>query len=244
MTSSAQTEPVTAETEPLRELIAPVRFVLWDLDGPICRLFAGHPAHQVAVDLVEQIERRGLRGMLTDKERRDPDPLAVLRSLGDRHPSSDLIADLEEWLTQQELAAVPKAWPTEYADPLIRTWSGRARFAVTTNNSALAAARYIESRELTDCFPFVYGRTRNLDLMKPHPHTLRQALSAMGADPAHTLMIGDAPTDFEAARGAGVPFLGYARREDKLEELKTAGVVPHHIVSSMKRVLELVRDLG
>ncbi|MGW0842167.1 HAD family hydrolase [Streptomyces sp. NPDC002787] len=234
---------MTVETEILRELIAPVRFVLWDLDGPICRLFAGHPAHQVAVNLVEQIERRGLGGLLTERERRERDPLAVLRGLGDRHPSSDLIADLEEWLTQQELVAVPKAFPTEYADPLIRTWSQRARFAVTTNNSARAAARYIGIRGLTDCFPFVYGRTRNLDLMKPHPHILRQALSAMGADPAFTLMIGDAPTDFEAAEGAGVRFLGYARREDKLDELKTAGVAPHHIVSSLKPVRELVKGL-
>ncbi|MFF6786664.1 HAD-IA family hydrolase [Streptomyces sp. NPDC012510] len=234
---------MTAETKTLRELIDPVRFVLWDLDGPVCRLFAGHPAHQVAVELVEQIERRGLLGMLTDEERRDPDPLAVLRSLGARHPSSDLIADLEEWLTQQELAVAPSAWPTAYADPLIRTWAGRARFAVTTNNSAAAAARYLADRGLTDCFPFVYGRTRNLDLMKPHPHTLRQALSAMGADPSLTLMIGDAPTDFEAARGAGVAFLGYARHEDKRSQLESAGVAPHRIVSSLEPVLELVREL-
>ncbi|WP_338897487.1 HAD-IA family hydrolase [Streptomyces sp. TG1A-60] len=232
---------MTVETETLRELITPVRFVLWDLDGPICRLFFGHPSHQVAVDLVRQIERRGLGGKLTERERRDPDPLAVLRGLGRRHPSSDLIADLEEWLTQQELVAAPKAFPTPYADPLIRTWSNRARFAVTTNNSALAATRYLDTRGLTGCFPYVYGRTRNLDLMKPHPHTLRQALSAMGADPSLTLMIGDTPTDFEAAEQAGVPFLGYARRQEKRDALKAAHVPPHRIVSSMKPVLDVVK---
>ena len=60
MTSdAAPTERVTVETDILRELIIPVRFVLWDLDGPICRLFAGHPAHQVAGQLVRLVEGSG-----------------------------------------------------------------------------------------------------------------------------------------------------------------------------------------
>lgn len=238
---TAQTEPVTVETESLRELITPVRFVLWDLDGPICRLFSGHPAHQVARDLVTLIDRRGLGGLLTERERSTADPQVVLLGLGRRHPSSDLIIDLEKWLTQQELTAAPKAYPTTWADPLIRTWSRRARFAITTNNSALAAARYIDTRGLADCFPYIYGRTRDLDLMKPHPHILRQALNAMGADPSRSLMLGDAPTDFEAARDAGVPFLGYARNERKLKALLEAEVPPEHIVNSLKPVLDILR---
>lgn len=238
---TAQTEPVTVETESLRELITPVRFVLWDLDGPICRLFSGHPAHQVARDLVTLIDRRGLGGLLTERERSTADPQVVLLGLGRRHPSSDLIIDLEKWLTQQELTAAPKAYPTTWADPLIRTWSRRARFAITTNNSALAAARYIDTRGLADCFPYIYGRTRDLDLMKPHPHILRQALNAMGADPSRSLMLGDAPTDFEAARDAGVPFLGYARNERKLKALLEAEVPPGHIVNSLKPVLDILR---
>ena len=238
---TAQTEPVAAETESLRELITPVRYVLWDLDGPICRLFSGHPAHQVARDLVELIDRRGLGGLLKERERNTVDPQAVLLGLGRRHPRSDLIVDLEKWLTQQELTAAPKAYPTTWADPLIRTWSRRATFAITTNNSALAAARYIETRGLTDCFPYMYGRTRDLDLMKPHPHILRQALNAMGADPSRSLMLGDAPTDFEAARDAGVPFLGYARNERNLKALREAGVPLPHTVDSLKPVLDVLR---
>ncbi|MDW8810528.1 HAD-IA family hydrolase [Streptomyces scabiei] len=234
---------MTAETEPLRELITPVRHVLWDLDGPICRLFSGHPAHQVARDLVELIDRRGLGGLLTERERGTSDPQVVLLGLGRRHPSSDLIVDLEQWLTQQELTAAPKAFPTSWADPLIRTWSRRATFAITTNNSALAAARYIETRSLAECFPYIYGRTRDLDLMKPHPHILRQALNAMGADPSRSLMVGDAPTDFEAAREAGVPFLGYAQNDRKLKALREAGVPLSRTVNSLKPVLDVLRTL-
>lgn len=243
MTSdAAQTELVTVETENLRELITPVRFVLWDLDGPICRLFAGHPAHQVAEDLVQLVEGRGLGGLLTMDERTTHDPHVVLRGVNGRHPGSDLIIELEEWLTRQELAAVPTAFPTAYADPLIRTWASRARFAITTNNAALAAARYIESRGLTDCFPYIYGRTRKIDLLKPDPHCLLQALNAMGADPSVSLMIGDAPSDFEAAQKAHVPFLGYARNDVKLRAFLDAGVRREHVVSSLEQVLHVLMD--
>lgn len=241
MTSdAAQTELVTAETENLRDLITPVRFVLWDLDGPMCRLFAGHPAHQVARDLVQLVEGRGLGGLLTGEERNTHDPHLVLRGVNVRHPGSDLILELEEWLTRRELAAVPTAYPTAHADPLIRTWASRARFAITTNNSALVAARYIESRDLTDCFPYIYGRTRRIDLMKPDPHCLLQALNAMGADPSVSLMIGDAPSDFEAAQKARVPFLGYARNEGKLQSFLRAGVERAHIVSSLVQVKDVL----
>ena len=238
---TAQTEPVTAETEILRELITPVRSVLWDLDGPICRLFAGHPAHTIAQGLVNLIDGLGLGGLLTEPERGTLDFQEVLLGIGDRHAGSALIVHLEEWLTGQELTAVPKALPTPYADVLIRTWASQARFAITTNNSARTAAGYLETRELTDCFPFIYGRTWNLHLMKPHPHILRQALSAMDADPAVTLMIGDAPTDYAAAVAAGVSFLGYASNARKQAELLEAGVASDHIVSTLEPVLNIVR---
>lgn len=63
MTSdTAQTDSVAAETENLREVINRARFVLFDFDGPICRLFAGHSAEDVARDLVDWLARQGLRG--------------------------------------------------------------------------------------------------------------------------------------------------------------------------------------
>ncbi|MFI9823769.1 HAD family hydrolase [Streptomyces sp. NPDC052013] len=245
MTSeTTQTDPVTASTEKLRKLLVPVRYVLWDLDGPICRLFAGHPAHEVASSLVELIDRLGLGGLLTETERTHPDPQAVLLGLNRRRPDSDLIADLEEWLTRQELKAVGGAYPTAYSDPLIRTWLARTDgFAITTNNSARAAAAYIETRGLTSCFSAIYGRTKNLDLMKPDPHCLSQALKALGAKEANTLMLGDAPTDFEAATELGVPFLGYARNQRKADALLGAGVDPSHIVRSLQEVLVALKGL-
>ncbi|WP_324783542.1 HAD family hydrolase [Streptomyces sp. H51] len=245
MTSdTAQTEPVTAETENLRELITEARFVLFDFDGPICRLFAGHTAESVAKELVDWLELQGLRELLTEEERVHPDPMVVLYAVNRRHPRSDLVTELEERLTQQELKAVASAMPTPYADPLIRTWTAvGGRLAVASNNSPRTVTEYLSVRGLADCFaPHVYGRTGELDLLKPHPHCLNRALNAMGAAPSTALMIGDAPTDFLAAERAGVPFLGYARNPYKERQLRDAGA--RTVVASLEPVLRALRGQG
>lgn len=132
---------MAVDTESLGRLVDDARFVLWDFDGPICRLFARHTAQRVAADLVDWLGSRGLRGLLTDAERESPDPHAVLRAVDRRHPGSDLVEELEERLTQEELRATASAMPTAYADPLIRTWTALGvRLAVATNNSPASCA--------------------------------------------------------------------------------------------------------
>ena len=249
MTSETQqTEPVTTETETepndLRNLVEGARVVLWDFDGPVCRLFAGHSAERVARDLVEWLEGQGLHGLLAESERESLDPHAVLRAVDRRHPGSDLVTELEERLTQEELKAAASARPTPYADPLVRTWTAvGARLAITTNNSPQVVKEYLTSRGLLECFaPHVYGRTQELRHLKPHPHCVHRALNATGAAPSTALMIGDTPSDYQAARAAGVPFLGYARNERKNKVLRDAGA--ETIVDSLEPVLKLVRESG
>ncbi|CAL9300269.1 Phosphoglycolate phosphatase [Streptomyces sp. SudanB148_2056] len=249
MTSETQqTESVTTETETepndLRNLIEGARVVLWDFDGPVCRLFAGHSAERVARDLVDWLEGRGLHGLLDEPARESLDPHVVLRAVDRRHPGSDLVAELEERLTQEELKAAASARPTPYADPLVRTWTAvGARLAITTNNSPRVVKEYLTSRGLLPCFaPHLYGRTQELSYLKPHPHCVQRALNAMGAAPSTALMIGDTPSDFLAARAAGVPFLGYARNERKTKVLEEAGA--EMIVGSLEPVLKAVREAG
>ncbi|MEV0241974.1 HAD family hydrolase [Streptomyces sp. NPDC050674] len=246
MTSdAAQTGAVTTESENdpygLRDLTGRARVVLWDFDGPICRLFAGHSAEQVASDLVSWLESRGLHGLLTDTERESMDPHRVLRAVDRRHPGSDLVAELEERLTQEELRAAASAMPTAYADPLIRTWTALgSRLAITTNNSPRVVRTYLAGRGLVGCFaPHIYGRTRELRRLKPDPHCLNQALDALGAAPGDALMIGDTPSDREAAGRAGVPFLGYARNGRKAKLLRVAGA--DVVLDSLEPLLRLLR---
>jgi HAD superfamily hydrolase (TIGR01509 family) len=196
----------------------------------------------VAVGLVEWLEMQGLRGLLTEGERKSPDPHAVLRAVDLRHPGSDLVAELEERLTQEELKATASAMPTAWADPLIRTLAAvDRRLAITTNNSPRVVTTYLKSRGLTSCFvPHIYGRTRDLHLLKPDPDCLNRALRAVGAAPAAALMIGDTPSDCLAAQRAGVPFLGYGRNKEKEELLRDAGAT--NVVDSLEPVLEAVRS--
>ncbi|MCT7351668.1 HAD hydrolase-like protein [Streptomyces sp. 15-116A] len=232
------------EPNALQNLIASARVVLWDFDGPICRLFARHSAERVARELVEWLEGRGLHGLLTEKERESLDPHVVLRAVDRRHPGSDLVAELEERLTKEELRAAGSAMPTAWADPLIRTWTAvGSRLAITTNNSPRVVRSYLDSRGLTACFtPHIYGRTQELHHLKPDPHCINRALSAMGAAPGSALMIGDTPSDLQAASAASVPFLGYARNERKGKLLRDAGATA--IVGSLEPVLRLVRASG
>ncbi|MET8854840.1 HAD-IA family hydrolase [Streptomyces sp. NPDC004579] len=231
---------MVTQTENLRDTITQARFVLFDFDGPVCRLFAGHSAETVARDLVEWLEQQGMSGLLTSEECVHSDPMAVLHAVNERRPHSDVVVGLEARFTQQEFKAVTKARPTAYADALIRTWKAvGAQLAITTNNSPLAAARYLAGRGLAECFaPHIYGRTQDLHHLKPDPHCLNRALTALGAEPSKALMIGDAPSDLYAAQRAGVPFLGYARNEDKEKRLRGAGA--EHVVASLETVLRVL----
>lgn len=58
--------------------------------------------------------------------------------------------------------------------------------------------------------------------------------------PSSASVIGDSPTDHEAARAAGVPFLGYVRNDRKTKLLRDAGV--ELIVESLEQVLQIVRS--
>ncbi|WP_328632833.1 HAD family hydrolase [Streptomyces sp. NBC_00356] len=251
-----QTVPVAEETESSRkstdqgdaresgtlaDLIASARHVLFDFDGPICRLFAGRPAAGIAREQVEWLDAQGLGDVLTDEERADADPHAALRLLGRARPDTDLVEEMESRLTEQELRAVASAWPTEHADPLIRTWTAvGTRLAITTNNSAEAARRYLASRGLSGCFePHIYGRTKDLSRLKPDPYCLHRAMSAMGAAPGTTLMIGDAVTDLAAARRAGVAFLGYARNDRKEAVLREAGA--RQVTATLEPIIDILR---
>ncbi|KOX31005.1 HAD family hydrolase [Streptomyces sp. NRRL F-4707] len=245
-----KTEPVSEraghekESRALRDLVVGARVVLWDFDGPICRLFAGYAADRVARELVDWLETQGLKDLLTREEQVHPDPHVLLGAVDRSRRQSDLVAEFEERLTREELRAVPTAWPTAYADPLIRTWSALGvGLAVTTNNSPRAVSEYLENRGLLGCFaPHIYGRTQNLHRLKPDPSCLNRALSATGVAPERALMVGDSPSDLTAARRAGVPFLGYGHNERKVKALKQAGA--DTVVDSLEPVLRLLWESG
>ncbi|MDX3214271.1 HAD-IA family hydrolase [Streptomyces sp. ME01-24h] len=204
--------------------------VLFDFDGPLADLFAGHPASRIAHRLRRRAERLGVPPEelpVTD------DPLRVLRlaARGDR--TGRIAAELDEQLTREEVYAARTAPPVPHADRLVERLvaSGR-QVAVTTNNSARAALAYLQRRALAPYFgSHIHGRAPDPELLKPHTDCLERAVAATGTSPAHCLMIGDAPSDLAAAASLGLPFVGYARNERKAQALREAGAA--HIVRSL-----------
>lgn len=218
----------------MRDLLSNADCVLFDFDGPICSLFAVHSAASVARRLRALADAHRVPMAPTD------DPHAVLRAAARQQPGSALVALLERALSQEEIRAAATAQPTAHAAGLIGALAARGRrLAVVTNNSPLAAASYLARHRLANHFQgHVHGRTGETALLKPHPDSLRRALRSTGTEPRRALMIGDTSSDLDAARAAGVPFLGYAPDAARAAELAAAGA--GHVTTSLGKVLRAV----
>ncbi|SCK05282.1 HAD family hydrolase [Streptomyces sp. WMMB 322] len=223
----------------MRDLIEAAKAVLFDFDGPICHLFRKRPPAAIAQRL-EEVALAHHSGAADWLPRGTRDPQEILRAVFEQPGlvESGVARDIERALTEEEVQAAPGAFPTAYADALIRTLVATGReLAVTTNNSQQAVERYLETRTTHELFAGrVHGRSAEGALrLKPDPDCLLRALESTKTPAQEALMIGDAPRDLEAARAAGVAFLGYARNERKEQELRAAGA--GHVVGSLRDVL-------
>ncbi|WP_025681437.1 pyrophosphatase PpaX [Paenibacillus massiliensis] len=75
---------------------------------------------------------------------------------------------------------------------------------------------------------------------KPHAEPVLKAVSALNADPARTLMVGDSSFDIQAAHAAGVLSAGVAwslKGEETLLSYK-----PHYMLHDMRDLLKLVKQ--
>ncbi|MFS8199236.1 HAD family hydrolase [Streptomyces sp. CWNU-52B] len=208
-------------------LLADARCVLFDFDGPICRLFPEDRSRKVARRLREATDEFGAGDVLTEQARSDKDPHVVLRAVyraGRKRGLPGLLRELEKLVVEGEVEAARSAWPTPDAVGLIGVLSGRrTRMAVVTNNSPLAAETYLGRKGLLHHFAAVEGRTTDPARMKPDPDVVFRALRSLRLGPEDAVMIGDTGTDVEAAGQAGVRFIGYGRNPEKRGRLRAAG---------------------
>ncbi|MFI2203642.1 HAD family hydrolase [Streptomyces sp. NPDC020192] len=201
--------------------------VLFDFDGPLCRLFPYDSSLPLADALRETVAAEGLLDVLSEDERGDKDPYMVLRAVHrarGKRDVGDLVARLDEQVTEGERNAARSALPTPGAAEFVRWLAGRGtRLAVVTNNAAAAADDYLRGIGLRECFAAVHGRAADPDLMKPHPDVLHRALRSVGLPPDEAVMIGDTPTEFMAAEQADVRFVGIGRNSGKRQRMRDAG---------------------
>jgi HAD superfamily hydrolase (TIGR01509 family) len=215
--------------------------LLLDFDGPVCRLFGGRSAAEIARDMHRYLAGRGPGPAHGDAAWADSaDPHRLLAQAGDREEA----AALERILAAGEEDAAGSAVPTPGADAFVRAVHRSGRLlAVTTNNAPEAVTAYLKDRSLDDCFgDRVFGRDPGDPArMKPHPDCLLRAIAAAGADPKDCLAIGDSPRDVRAAEAAGVAFLGYARSTDRVARLREAGA--SSVVVGMTELVAAAGDL-
>lgn len=221
----------------MRRLVSNARCVLFDFDGPVCRLFAVRSAGSIAARLRDLADELAAPTLLTAALRASHDPHEVLRGVARRQPEPGVVHRLEQALTREEISAAATAQPTPHAAELITALARRGRtVAVATNNSPLAVEYYLDQHRLAGYVEGrVHGRTRNVALLKPNPDCVLRALDSTGAPPERAMMIGDTPSDLFAARAAGVPFVGYAYSDATADALREAGA--DHVVRSLERVL-------
>lgn len=213
--------PERAPFAALDEILRRTRHLLMDFDGPICSLFAGTPTASVADHL---------RIVITRQDKQLPPAVANTSDWFEilAYAASidhELAAAVETELAESESDAVATAVPTPYIDDAVAACreSGRS-VAVVSNNSAVAVRMYLEAHDLAHQVAAVAARTGpDPAILKPSPYLIKQAASALGASPSACAVVGDSPTDIQAAHSARALSIGYANKPGEHERMTQAG---------------------
>src|SRR5579875_3894813 len=206
--------PATGEAAAL-PIIQRVRYLLLDFDGPVCRVFAGFPAPEVAARLRQALSAHC--AVPRDWLAGERDPHEVLKASLAFGP--EVAARAHDELMRLETRAVGSAVPTAYAREVITAVKERGdSVGIVSNNAASAVTAYLAAHGLTgqvDCIAARNGPDPTL--MKPHPYLVTQAMTALRAEREHCALVGDSVSDVIAAHRADITGIGYANKERKAE---------------------------
>jgi phosphoglycolate phosphatase len=212
-------------TQTLAELIGRARCLLIDFDGPICSVFAGYPAADIAREL-HTIVRNHFAGTpppaLADLPGDPLDTMTTVAAFGD-NALTRAVADAGR---DAEVTAVATATPTPGAADVLRAaWESDRRVVIVSNNASAAIESYLQSHNLSRYVDAVAARHDGMDprQMKPDPHLVQHGLAAVQVPSADAVFIGDSITDIEAGTAAGTRTIGYANKPGKRDRLTDAG---------------------
>ncbi len=123
-------------------------------------------------------------------------------------------------IEQHELAGVDRAAELEGAIELMRALRRRgAKVAIVTSNSSRTIRRWLRVRRLRGIADAVVGRDSYLAL-KPSAVMVLHVLERLGASARDAAFVGDADSDYFAARAARVRFFGVASNPVSRERLE------------------------
>jgi phosphoglycolate phosphatase len=98
----------------------------------------------------------------------------------------------------------------------------QVRTAVFTNKHGPSSRLVCAHLGLSDLLDGNFGAT-DTPWLKPEPAFTQHVLTALGAEAATTLLVGDSPYDFQAAYRAGLAFIGVTTGTHSTEEMRAAG---------------------
>lgn len=235
--------------DPISSALDAAECIVLDFDGPIASLFAdGTPEGSTAPLIAESLLAiAGSYGLELDDMKSCQDPHRIYRRFGEEAKGrvaetrwQDLHLAMRDELAMREAKSVHSATLTPGAAEFIKGWRATGRhLSVASNNDAECVKLFLERVALLDYFdgPIV-GRDDDVALMKPHPHALRKAMLEEVRDADRYLLIGDAPSDFVAARAAGMGFIGYHRGAEERKLLIDAGADMELVVATMGELAE------
>jgi HAD superfamily hydrolase (TIGR01662 family) len=218
-------------------VLGAAKAVLLDFDGPVCSVFSHYPASVVADELRSDLADRGID--VTGGVAGISDPLAVLRWTWNNQPQ--VIKEVEAVLVAAERHAVRSARSTPNAHLAIKAaqQSGRP-VAIVSNNSKAAINDYLHQHGIASNVAAIAARPfGNPEVMKPNPALVLDALHSIGVHPESCVFVGDATTDIEAGRAAGVRVVGYAKTPRHVAALAAAG--PDMLIESMRELVDAMR---
>lgn len=221
----------------LDRLFDEVDAILLDFDGPICKIFAGYPARDVAAELVDLLYRHGVN--VPAPLASETDPLEVLRWTGSTGDQA-VTRTVDNALSAAEGRAVATAAPTPYGrEVIVAARQAGLPVAVVSNNSAGAVNAYLAAHRLIGHVAPVIGRAyADPSLMKPNPDPILRAVHALGTSPDRTVLVGDSTSDIEGGRAAGIRVIAYANRPPKVDTLRNAGA--EMVITSMGPIAEVL----
>lgn len=210
------------EQDVLVKLLDSSAAVLIDFDGPVCDLFHETSTKPAAVQIKDNARRvwgalspeveacddsHGI--LLRLRDMLDPDQYGMSLDPTPLKYAEDVVRELELRAVREEIAR-----PADGFEELVAALQSLGkRLTIVSNNAEEAVQEYLGTVGLDAEFKgMIFGRDPDEPRrMKPDPDCILRALAglALTDSPASCLMVGDQPTDLEAARAAQVRFLGY-----------------------------------
>ncbi|UIZ12014.1 HAD family hydrolase [Streptomyces sp. R527F] len=210
------------ESNAITDLLGATEAVLFDFDGPICDVFAGQPAPDVARHLAATLA--DCDRSLGDKADGTDDPMEVLRLAPQGGEAA--LRRVEDELIKAEVSAVRSAGPpvSGAVAALEAAHASGRKVAIVSNNSAACVRTFLLLHGLQHLVDAVVGRAPyRPNEMKPAPNSLLRASYELAMPLQDCMLIGDSVTDIEAARVAGTRSVGFANRAGKDRALAAAG---------------------